>query len=183
TVTDAAIVLGYLDPQRLRVLGIDADVEAACRAIDKHIGERLGLSLEAAADAVIRVVTEQMVHAVEEVTVEQGLDPRDAVLVSGGGAAGFNIVSIAARLGCRRLVVPGTSTALSATGGLMSDIVAEHAVALYARSNDFDSERVNAALDDVVTRCNQWIGATGLNVDEATIEILAEARYPGQVWE
>ena len=183
TVTDAAIVLGYLDPRRLRVLGIDADVHAACRAIDEHIGERLGLSLEAAADAVIRVVTEQMVHAVEEVTVEQGLDPRDAVLVSGGGAAGFNIVSIAARLGCRRLVIPGTSTALSATGGLMSEIVAERAVALYVRSNDFDSERVNHALGDLVARCNEWIAATGLRADDAAIEILAEARYPGQVWE
>jgi N-methylhydantoinase A len=183
TVTDAAIVLGYLDPQRLRVLGIDADVDAACRAIEKHIGERLDLSLEAAADAVIRVVTEQMVHAVEEVTVEQGLDPRDAVLVSGGGAAGFNIVSIAARLGCRRLVVPGTSTALSATGGLMSEIVAERAVALYVRSNDFDGERVNRALEDLVARCNEWIAATGLQAEEAEIEILAEARYPGQVWE
>jgi N-methylhydantoinase A len=183
TVTDAAIVLGYLDPQRLRVLGIDADVGAACRAIDKHIGERLGLSLEAAADAVIRVVTEQMVHAVEEVTVEQGLDPRDAVLVSGGGAAGFNIVSIAARLGCRRLVVPGTSTALSATGGLMSEIVAERAVALYVRSNEFDVERVNRALEDLVARCNEWTAATGLQAEDAEIEILAEARYPGQVWE
>src|SRR5262249_56517974 len=122
TVTDAAIVLGYLDPQRLRVLGIDADVEAACRAIDKHIGERLGLSVEAAADAVIRVVTEQMVHAVEEVTVEQGLDPRDAVLASGGGAAGFNIVEITRRLGCQRLIVPGVCTALSAAAGPMSGI-------------------------------------------------------------
>jgi N-methylhydantoinase A len=165
------------------VLGIDADVDAACRAIDRHIGERLDLPLEAAADAVIRVVTEQMVHAVEEVTVEQGLDPRDAVLVSGGGAAGFNIVSIAARLGCRRLVVPGTSTALSATGGLMSEIVAERAVALYVRSNDFDAERVNRALEDLVALCNEWIAATGLQAEDAEIEILAEARYPGQVWE
>ena len=54
----------------------------------------------------MRVLTETMVHAIEEVTVEQGVDPREAVLVSGGGAAGFNIVSVAARLGCRRVVIP-----------------------------------------------------------------------------
>jgi N-methylhydantoinase A len=183
TVTDAAIVLGYLDPARLRAVGIDVDVDAASRAIDEHIARKLDLGQEAAADAVIRVVTEQMVHAIEEVTVDQGLDPRTAVLVSGGGAAGFNVVSIAARLGCYRLIIPGTCTALSATGGLMSEISAEHAVAFFTRTQDFDSERVNAALDELVGRCRRWIKAIGTNAPETTIDLLAEARYPGQVWE
>jgi N-methylhydantoinase A len=183
TVTDAAVILGYLDPARLQVLGIDVDVDAASHAIREHIGDRLSLSLEAAADAVIRVVTEQMVHAVEEVTVEQGLDPRTAVLVSGGGAAGFNIVAIAARLGCRRLVIPGTCTALSAAGGLMSEIVVEHAAALYARTNAFDRHRVNATLDELIEKCNRWTAAVGVDEEQATVEVLAEARYPGQVWE
>lgn len=183
TVTDAAIVLGYLDPDRLRILGIDVDVDAARKALDEHVGAKLGLPTELAADAVIRVVTEQMVHAVEEVTVEQGLDPRDAVLVSGGGAAGFNIVEIARRLGCRRLIVPGACTALSATGGLMSEIVVEHGAALYARTDDFEIDRVNATLDELVLRCSEWRAAIGVVVDQAMIEVLAEARYPGQVWE
>jgi len=128
-------------------------------------------------------VTEQMVHAVEEVTVEQGLDPRGAVLVSGGGAAGFNIVEIAKRLGCRRLIVPGASTALSATGGLMSEIVVEHGAALYARTDGFEFDRVNAALDELILRCNEWSATIGLGEDQAVVEMLAEARYPGQVWE
>lgn len=183
TVTDAAIVLGYLDPGRLGVLGIDVDVEAARQAIRKHIGDRLNRSLEAAADAIIRVVTEQMVHAVEEVTVDRGLDPRTAVLVSGGGAAGFNIVAIAARLGCERLIIPGACTALSATGGLMSEVVVEHGVALYARSDAFDCDRVNVALDELVATCKRWTAALGINEEQANVEILAEARYPGQVWE
>jgi N-methylhydantoinase A len=183
TVTDAAIVLGYLDPDRLRILGIEVDVAAARRALDEHVGRKLGLPTEVAADAVIRVVTEQMVHAVEDVTVEQGLDPRGAVLVSGGGAAGFNIVEIARRLGCRRLIVPGACTALSATGGLMSEIVVEHGAAVYARTDDFAIDRVNATLDELVLRCSKWRAAIGVGEDEAVIEVFAEARYPGQVWE
>ena len=101
------------------------DVEAARQAIAEQIGAPLGLSTEAAAEAVIRVVTEQMVHAVEEVTVEQGVDPRSAVLVSGGGASGFNVVAIAGRLGCSKLIIPQTSAGLSASGGLLSDVLAE----------------------------------------------------------
>ena len=63
-----------------------------------------------------------MIHAVEEVTIDQGVDPRDAVLVSGGAAAGFNTVAIARRLGCGRLVIPTMCAALSATGGLLSEV-------------------------------------------------------------
>ena len=78
TVTDASVILGYLDPKRLDALGVSIDTEAARQAITEQIGTPLGLDREAAAEAVIRVVTEQMVHAVEEVTVEQGVDPAAA---------------------------------------------------------------------------------------------------------
>jgi N-methylhydantoinase A len=183
TVTDASVILGYLDPQRLEALGVETDVEAARRAISEQIGAPLGLSTEAAAEAVIRVVTEQMVHAVEEVTVEQGVDPRSAVLVSGGGASGFNVVAIARRLGCGKLIIPQTSAGLSATGGLLSDVLAEEAVALFTTSTRFDQERVNDALAVIVARCIEQLEGAGIARDEAVVELVAEARYPGQVWE
>jgi N-methylhydantoinase A len=132
---------------------------------------------------VIRVVTEQMVHAVEEVTVEQGVDPRSAVLVSGGGASGFNVVAIARRLGCGKLIIPQTSAGLSATGGLLSDVLAEEAVALFTTSTRFDQERVNDALAVIVARCIEQLEGAGIARDEAVVELVAEARYPGQVWE
>ncbi len=91
----------------------------------------------------MRVVTEGMVHAVGEVTVAQGIDPRAATLVSGGGAAGFNIASIAARLGCPRLLIPLSSAGLSATGGLISEVYAEEAAALFTTTTEFDRDGVN----------------------------------------
>ena len=183
TVTDASVILGYLDPQRLEALGVETDVEAARRAIADQIGAPLGLSTEAAAEAVIRVVTEQMVHAVEEVTVEQGVDPRSAVLVSGGGASGFNVVAIARRLGCSKLIIPQTSAGLSASGGLLSDVLAEEAVALYTTSTRFEQERVNDALASIAARCIEQLEGAGIARAEAVVELVAEARYPGQVWE
>ncbi len=183
TVTDASVILGYLDPQRLEALGVETDVDAARRAIVEQIGAPLGLSTEAAAEAVIRVVTEQMVHAVEEVTVQQGVDPRSAALVSGGGASGFNVVAIARRLGCGKLIIPQTSAGLSATGGLLSDVLAEEAVALYTTSTRFERERVNKALATIAARCVEQLESAGIDRGEAVVELVAEARYPGQVWE
>ena len=57
-----------------------------------------------------------MVAAIKEITVNEGVDPRESVLVAGGGAAGLNIVAIARELGCRRVLVPRTAGALSAFG-------------------------------------------------------------------
>ena len=164
-------------------LGIDVDVERAGQAIDEQIGHPLRLSRDDAAAAIIRVLTEQMVHAVEEVTVDQGIDPRNAVLVSGGGAAGFNIVAIAARLGCPRLVIPSSCSALSATGGLLSEISAEHAIALFTTTAAFDFDAVNDALDELLRRCRTLLADAPEGSDEPVVELLAEARYPGQVWE
>lgn len=183
TVTDACMVLGYLDPARLSELGVDVDIEAARAAVKEKIGDPLGLSMEVAAEAVLRVTTETMVHAVEDVTVEQGIDPRGACLVSGGGAAGFNVVSIARRLGCAEVVIPQTSTALSASGGLVSDIIAEHGVALFTDTEDFAREPVNAALEQLVAKCRDSLESAHLSVQDAHVEVLAEARYPGQAWE
>jgi N-methylhydantoinase A len=182
TVTDAALVLGYLDAASLERFGIDVNASAAAAAIERDVAQPLSLGREDAASAVMRVLTEQMVHAVEEVTVEQGLDPRGAVLVSGGGAAGFNIVSIARRLGARVLVIPGPAAALSATGGLLSDPFAEFAGALHTITDAFDEDAVNSLLAALAERCREWARESGRG-EEMTLELAVEARYPGQVWE
>jgi N-methylhydantoinase A len=182
TVTDASVILGYLDPQRLEALGVETDVEAARKAIADQIGAPLGLNTEAAAEAVIRVVTEQMVHAVEEVTVQQGVDPRAAALVSGGGASGFNVVAIARRLGCGKLIIPQTSAGLSATGGYSRTYWPRrpsplHDVdALRARARQRRTGADHGAL-------HRAARGAGIERGDAVVELVAEARYPGQVWE
>ena len=183
TVTDAAIVLGYLDPTRLEALGLEPRVDLARDAIAEQIGDPLGLDLDRASDAIIRVLTEGMVHAVGEVTLEQGIDPRTATLVSGGGAAGFNIVPIAARLGCRRLLVPLSTSALSATGGLLLEVYAEEAATLFTSTATFARDDVNRVLSELSERCQRRIEESASATGERVLELVAEARYPGQVWE
>ncbi len=95
----------------------------------------------------IAVATENMVQAILDITVNQGIDPREAVLVGGGGAAGLNSVLIARRLESPSLLIPEVGAALSAAGALMSDLTAQYHATLFTRSASFDYERANAVLD------------------------------------
>ena len=138
--------------------------------------------LEAAA-AVLLLATEHMVRAIEEITLNQGIDPRSAVLVGGGGAAGFNCVAIARRLRCERVVMPAVGSVLSAAGALMSDLVDERAATLVTTSGNFDHSRVTVVLDDLERQCEEFLAGPGAHAVESSVEFTAEARYPDQIWE
>jgi N-methylhydantoinase A len=182
TVTDACIVLGYIDPDYFLGGEMQLDAAAARSAIAERIAAPLRLDVHEAAAAIMAVATERMVQAIEEITVNQGVDPRSAVLVGGGGAAGLNAVAIARRLGSRRVVIPQAGAVLSARGALMSDLTSEYAAAVFTGSDGFDHERADAALDELRARCEGFAERNG-SAEEAEIEFIAEARYRHQVWQ
>jgi len=183
TVTDAALVLGYIDAAFFLGGSMRLDVAGAQAAIARQVAEPLGLSLDEAASAMIAVATENMVQAILDITVDQGIDPREAVLVGGGGAAGLNSVLIARRLETPRLLIPEVGAALSAAGALMSDLTAQYHATLFTRSAAFDHERVNAVLDALEREARAFIDGPGQGSLQQTITFWAEARYPEQVWE
>ena len=88
TVTDCALLLGYIDPAFFLGGAMRLDLDAARHALASRVASPLGLGLEEAAAAVLALATEKMVGAIEEITINQGIDPRSAVLIGGGGAAG-----------------------------------------------------------------------------------------------
>jgi N-methylhydantoinase A len=180
TVTDAALVLGYIDPEYFLGGAMRLDVDGARRQLESQVARPLDLRLEEAASAVLRVATEHMVRAIEEITLHQGIDPRSAVLVGGGGAAGLNSVAIARRLGCQQLIVPAVGPALSAAGALLSDLSADFAATLTTTTADFDGDGVRATLADLRARCQAFAAAAG---SPGEIELSTEARYPHQIWE
>jgi N-methylhydantoinase A len=183
TVTDAALVLGYLDPEYFLGGALRLDQESAIRSVEKNIGGPLGLGLHEAAIAILDLATESMIHAIEEITVNQGIDPSSAVLIGGGGAAGFNAVRIARRLGCREVVIPAVGAALSAAGGLMSELSTEYSSLLFTTSGAFDYAGMNTMLDALTSRCRAFIDGPGTGSEESTVSFFAEARYPHQIWE
>jgi N-methylhydantoinase A len=182
TVTDASVVLGYIDPDYFLGGEMVLDADAAERAIATRIAEPLGLGASEAAAAIMAVATERMIQSIEEITVNQGVDPRTAVLIGGGGAAGLNAVAIARRLGSPRIVIPQAGAVLSARGALMSDLMSEYAAAFFTGSDDFDHARAGELLEDLRGRCLQFAERSGLDA-APEIEYIAEARYRHQVWQ
>ncbi len=183
TVTDAAVVLGHFDPDHFLGGRMQLDAAAAQQAIAK-IATELKQSLERAAWAIVAVANENMIQAIKELTINEGIDPSESVLIGGGGAGGLNIVPIAQELGCTTVLVPRTAGALSASGMQFSDVVMESGASKLTTSEQFDFAGVNAALDDIDRRLEEF--ASGLRqrgVSDVEIVHFVEARYRFQVWE
>ena len=183
TVTDAAAVLGYLDGSNFLGGRLAFDAEGPRRAF-KPVAERLGLSVEEAAHAAMVVATESIVGSIREITIAQGIDPREVGMVAGGGASGLNAIPIARELGCDRVILPSTAGALSACGALFADLIAEYPISRYAETRDLDAEAVNDALATAESRADEFAASLAdLNPEGVRKEFLLEARYKGQVWD
>jgi len=180
TVTDACVALGYVDPDYFLGGAMRLDGDASRAAIARDVADRLGTSVEDAAWSILDLATENMVQAIQDMTVNQGIDPGQAVLIGGGGAAGLNSVFIARRLGCRELLIPETGAAMSAAGAMMSDIAAEFAVTTFASTASFDLDRADKAIADVRRQAEAFIERAQR---AGSISYVAEARYEGQAWD
>ncbi|WP_246727668.1 hydantoinase/oxoprolinase family protein [Chelativorans sp. Marseille-P2723] len=183
TVTDAAVVQGFIDPDNFLGGQMKLDVEEAKAAIRDHVGRPLGLRVEEAASAIMDLATEQMVQAILDITVSQGIDPGDAAFVGGGGAAGLNAVAVGKRLGCRWVFIPETGAALSAAGALVSDLVAHYHATCHTITTHFDFEGVNATLEKLAKHCESFRRSAGADANSSYIDWATESRYPDQAWE
>ncbi len=184
TITDAAVVLGWIDPDYFLGGRLPLEAGAAHAAVERAVAGPLGLSAHEAAHAALTIASENIVGAIREITIAQGIDPREVTLVAGGGASGLNIVPIARELGCRRVLLPSTASALSACGALFADIVSEFSRSRYEETRSLDREAVNEALAEVDARADAFLtGLRGLPVTETRRHFFVEARYRAQVWE
>jgi N-methylhydantoinase A len=183
TVTDAALILGYIDAAYFLGGEMALDIDAARAAIHQDVALPLGLSIEDAALAVMNLSAEQMVNAIEDITVKQGIDPQLAVLVAGGGASGLSAVQIAKRLRCKKIIVPEVGAALSAAGAMMSDMKLDFFKTELIHTDEFDSSRAEAAIAILTEQANTFFNSFDNDLITKTIDYSFEGRYPSQVWE
>jgi N-methylhydantoinase A len=183
TVSDAAVTLGYIDPGYFLAGKLELDAEAAQLAIAETIAAPLGISAQKAAWAILAVANEHMVTAVRDITINQGIDPRESVLVAGGGAGGLTIAKLAEELGCDRVLIPRTAAALSAGGALYGDIVSEFTVSRRTDSGAFSLDLVNEALASLERQITEFFDRMAVADAARCVDYVVEARYPYQVWE
>jgi N-methylhydantoinase A len=139
TVTDANVLLGYLNPANFLGGRTRLDVAAAKRAMDL-VAERLGVSRLTAARGIHEVVNTRMADGIRLVSVRRGIDPRRFSLLAFGGAAGLHVTDVARRLGIGRVALPRLAAVLSAWGMLATDLRCE-----LARTHIGDAHGITAA--------------------------------------
>jgi N-methylhydantoinase A len=183
TVTDAALVLGYLDQSGLLGGRMPLDVQRAKDVVREKVGEPLGTSTVAAAAGILEVQTANMVTAIEDITIGEGFDPREATIIAGGGAAGLNIVDIARQLQIQTVVLPHSAGVFSAFGGLVSDFAREFAGSYFTTDKTIDLSRANQLLEKLSSEGRTFLNDAGVSPSRQRLEVFVEARYPYQVWE
>ena len=165
TCTDADLILGYLDPGYFAGGKIALDRDAAHRAIAERIAAPMGMSVEAAAAGMFRVINTNMAQGVREITIRRGFDPREFPMVVAGGAGPLHAAMIAAELEIPMLIVPRESSIFCAAGMLMSDLRHDFVRTYVRRIGDIDWAELNRLYDDMT---------------ETAAALLAEERIPEQ---
>jgi N-methylhydantoinase A len=183
TVTDANVALGYLHADYFLGGCMEIDPGLSEKAIAQTIGEPLGLTVQEAAYAIWATINDSMVAAIEDITIRQGVDPREYVFVAGGGAAGLHIVPIARELKMHKVIVPKLSGVLSAVGGLAANMTMDFHQSLFTNTGSFDFDGVNQCLNGLRKEAVDFLGRTDMPPDKTEVSFFVEARYAYQVWE
>src|SRR4051794_9592449 len=181
TVTDANVVAGHLPP---RLIGgeMALDVDAARAAVQK-IADAMGLSLEDAADGVLRIVNENMAGALRVISVQRGHDPREFALVAFGGAGPLHANAVAELMGSFPVVVPPAPGLLNALGDLVAGFRNEFARTLIRLTADATRAELQAILDELESRARGWMDAEGIAGGDQHVDFVADMRYHGQGYE
>ena len=178
TVTDANLVLGYLDPGSPLAGGVELDADAARGAVERLAGE-LGLGVDEAAAGIARVASAEMARAVRVMTVERGVDPRDLALLAFGGAGPLHAVAIAAELDMKRVLVPPSSGVLSAVGLVASEPRRDLVRSVLLSGADFTSAAAAGAVEELARRGREELGGDG----DPALRASYDLRYAGQAFE
>lgn len=183
TVSDANLVLGYLDPDYFLGGRMKLSPQLAQEVMTNKVGKPISLDLSEAAFTVFSTVTHNMIAAIRDITIWQGVDPREYLLVSGGGATGMHVVPMAQELGVKQVLIPKVAGTLSALGGLVADITTEYSASYFAESYQFDYEGANKVLEALRKKGEEFLAMSKGIAREGKLDYFVEARYPYEVWE
>ncbi len=183
TVTDSLVVLGYLSQESLLGGELPISSEAAQAVVRERIGRRLNLSDARAALGIFSVVNANMVSGIRAVSVERGYDPRDFVLVAGGGAAAAHAGRLAQELGIHRVLVPKVASGLCAFGEVIADVKHSYLASYTSSLPLLDPDHLNRLFGELEDQGRRDLAEEGFSSDEIVIERSVDMKYVDQVHE
>ncbi|MFQ5933437.1 MAG: hydantoinase/oxoprolinase family protein [Dehalococcoidia bacterium] len=183
TVTDADVVLGYLDPEFLLGGKMAIDPDRAAKAIDERIGTRLNRGTVEAAQGVVDIVNSNMANAIRMISIERGHDPRDFTLVAFGGAGPVHAGRLAAELGITTIVVPPNPGAFSAMGLVCTDLKRDYVRTLYAPLDEDAVDRVRQGFAEMERNAEEMLARSGIQRERWDFSRSMDLRYEYQAYE
>ena len=183
TVTDANVVLGRIDPASFLGGEIRLDGDAARRAIHDGIAKPLGLTVEAAAEGIIRVINATMVRGMRAVSVEKGYDPREFALVAFGGGGPLHAADLARELGAQNVVIPIMPGVTSALGLLVADLRYDVSATVRRSLASPDLGALSTVYADLEAQALEQMARDGVDHGAVQLHRSADIRYARQSWE
>jgi N-methylhydantoinase A len=179
TVTDADFLLGYLNPDYFAGGEVAVDMAAALAAVE-GLSRRLGLESTKVAWGIHDIVNENMAGAARVHIAERGRDPRDYALLCTGGAGPVHAYSVARKLGIARVICPPSAGVASALGLLVAPARVDRVATVGIRLDQGSIATLEAAFARLEAEARAVMAETGLKLESATVQRLADGRFLGQ---
>jgi N-methylhydantoinase A len=183
TVTDANVVLGYVNAQSLAGGQLPIDRQKSLAAIEAHIARPLGIAIADAAHGIRAVANAAMARAVRSVTVERGRDPRDLTLIAMGGNGGIHAIDLARQLGIGRVVVPPLSGVFSAVGMLGADVEHVYLKTVLVALDGLSRSDLEAWMQELAADVSARLARDGYRRERTELVWQADLRHEGQATE
>lgn len=183
TVSDANAILGRLNPKEILGGRMKLDVESAREIMYKKIAEPLGVTVEEAAEGILKVINANMVRGIRVISVEKGHDPRDFSLMAFGGAGPLHAVDIAKDLNSKNVIIPPNPGIECAKGMLTADVRHDFVQTYTKRISITDIKEVNIILDGLVKEAKHELGKEGFTDKTIDLQAALDLRYMNQAYE
>ena len=183
TVTDANLMLGYLDPDNFLGGKAKLDKTLAEKALEERVAKSLGMTTVEAAYGVSKVVATTMAEGIRLMSVQRGVDPREFTILAFGGAAGLHAGQVARELQVKKVHLPAAGPVLSAYGMLCTDLKYDFSRSHPASLDGIDLETVRSILSGLESQGREKLRAQGISEDDIDVQRSADMRYLDQVYE
>ncbi len=181
TVTDANLLLGRIDVDVPMGKGVRLNIEAARCAVEQEVANPLGINVLEAAQGIVEIANAAMSRAIQVMSVERGIDPREILLVAYGGAGPLHAADVAQELNIPSVLVPQHPGLLSALGTLLSDPAQERSQTFLTQTISADVHRMSSVLVRMENECLSLLGLTARN-SELDVRRSVDVRYRGQAF-
>ncbi|MCL2337465.1 MAG: hydantoinase/oxoprolinase family protein [Firmicutes bacterium] len=180
TVSDADLLLGYLEPGYFHGGQMTLDYDKAKWVIEEKIAKPLGIGVFEAAFGIYRVINAKMAAGLSEITIGRGYDPREFALMVAGGAGPIHASRIANDLDMRLVIVPRGSSVFCASGMVMSDLRHDYVRTCTTAINNMDINHINSLIDQMESEARATLKKEGIEPERIVIDYSADLRYEGQ---